>query len=85
MATGLPIAVSDIPVFHEVLQNEGNYFSLIDPKEVRVIVENYLQSPKLLRQDGARMRQLAASKASKEVYLKKLCDLYLLMNQSSFK
>jgi len=76
MAVGLPIAVSDIPVFHEVLQNEGNYFSLNDPMDLRRIIEQYLQYPEKLATDGKRMKHLAAQKASRNVYLEALNSVY---------
>lgn len=76
MACGLPVAVSDIPVFHEVLQDDGYYFPLGDPKQLRGIIEQYLHSPRQLAEDGRRMKRLAAQKASRKVYLEELNRVY---------
>jgi glycosyltransferase involved in cell wall biosynthesis len=76
MASGLPVVVSDIPVFHELLGEAGNFVSLSDPSSLRSIIEKYLLNPYLLKEDGDKMRELARKKADKKVYLEKLVNLY---------
>jgi glycosyltransferase involved in cell wall biosynthesis len=76
MATGLPPAVSDIPVFHELLGENGNYLPLGNPDALRGFVEGYLNHPQKLITDGERAKELAAAKASKTGYLQKIRDLY---------
>jgi glycosyltransferase involved in cell wall biosynthesis len=76
MASRLPVVVSDIPVFHEILDNQGNYVSLQNPAQLRTVLEPYLQNRDRVIQEGDQMRQLALRKAGKEVYLKKLRFLY---------
>ena len=82
MANRLPVIVSDIPVFHEVLDNKGRYVSLNNPAQLRSIIEAYLQNKDLVVQEGEQMRALALAKASKEVYLKKIRSLYDTMVKS---
>jgi glycosyltransferase involved in cell wall biosynthesis len=76
MASGLPVVVSDIPAFHELLGEECNFVSLSDPTSLRSIIKKYLSDPNLLKKDGEKMRELAKVKANKEVYLEKIVDLY---------
>jgi glycosyltransferase involved in cell wall biosynthesis len=76
MATGLPVIVSDIPVFREVLQNDGHYISLSQPRQLRSIVEYYMSLPHLIKEDGMRMRELARQKASKQKYFENLKSVY---------
>ena len=79
MATGLPATVSDIPVFHELLGENANYLPLGQPDALRGFVEHYLNNPQKLLTDGERAKELAAAKASKNGYLKKIRELYALL------
>jgi glycosyltransferase involved in cell wall biosynthesis len=85
MAAGLPAIVSDIPVFHELLGEQGDYISLPDPASVRNILLNYLAQPQLLLQKGEGLRKLAAEKASRKVYLQGLRFIYKQAIQISLK
>ncbi len=76
MACGLPVVVSDIPAFHELLDEECNFVSLSDPSSLRSIIKKYLSDPYLLKKDGERMRVIAKEKANKEIYLEKIVNLY---------
>jgi glycosyltransferase involved in cell wall biosynthesis len=76
MACGLPVVVSDIPVFREVLEGNGNYVSLQDPAQLRAVAEKYIHNPSLLQEEGAEMKALAARKTSKEKYLHSIEALY---------
>jgi glycosyltransferase involved in cell wall biosynthesis len=76
MACGLPVLVSDIPVFHELLDPEGNFISLADPSQVRGFVEKYLQNTEAQKKDGQIMHNMAVQKASKDVYLSRLRLIY---------
>ena len=83
MASGLPVVVSDIPAFHELLGEECNFISLSDPTSLRTIITKYLSNPSLLKQDGEKMRQIAREKANKEVYLGKIVNLYKEVTKDS--
>jgi glycosyltransferase involved in cell wall biosynthesis len=83
MATGLPPAVSDIPVFHELLGENASYLPLGQPDVLRGFVEHYLNHPQKLVTDGDRAKQLAAAKASKKGYLQKIRELYTLLPLSN--
>ncbi len=76
MASALPVVVSDIPAFHELLGAESNFVSLSDPSSLRSVIKKYLSDPDLLKKDGEKMREIAKEKANKEVYLGKLVNLY---------
>lgn len=75
-ASGLPALVSDIPVFREVLDGEGDYFLLSDPSTLRPLVERYLQQPDLIKRQGERMRNIASGKVKRSLYLQKINALY---------
>jgi glycosyltransferase involved in cell wall biosynthesis len=83
MASGLPVVVSDIPAFHELLGEECNFVSLSDPSSLRSVIKKYLSNPYLLKKDGEKMHQMASEKANKEVYLGKLINLYKQVTGSS--
>jgi glycosyltransferase involved in cell wall biosynthesis len=76
MASGLPVVVSDIPAFHELLGDECNYVSLSDPSSLRPVITKYFSNPYLLKNDGEKMRAVAMEKANKEIYLGKIIKLY---------
>ncbi len=76
MASGLPVVVSDIPAFHELLGEECNFVSLSDPSSLRAIIKKYLSNPNLLKTDGEKMQEIAKEKANKKLYLGKLVNLY---------
>jgi glycosyltransferase involved in cell wall biosynthesis len=76
MAASLPAIVSDIPVFHELLESYGNYVSLQEPSQVRPIIEKYLENRDLLQDTGKTMKELALKKASRKSYLAKLEAVY---------
>jgi glycosyltransferase involved in cell wall biosynthesis len=77
MAKKLPVLVSDIPVFHEMLNGSGNYMQLEKPGEVRDIILKYLNHPDLLKTDGQKMQTLARQKVDKKNYLDKLKNIYI--------
>ncbi len=76
MAVGLPPIVSDIPVFHELLGEEGTYMNLRQPADLRKAVEGYLNAPQRIELKGFEAKQLARDKASKAVYLQKVRTFY---------
>ena len=83
MATGLPPAVSDIPVFHELLGENASYLPLEQPNALRGFVEHYLNHPQKLVTDGERAKVIAAAKASKKGYLQKIRELYTPLPSSN--
>lgn len=76
MSCKLPVIVSDIPVFHEILEGRGNYVPLNKPAQLRPVIEKYLQNRHKIEQDGAQMHLLALAKAGKRAHLQKLRTLY---------
>lgn len=76
MAVGLPPIVSDIPVFHELLGDDGTYVSLQQPAALREAITCFLQYPDKMTAHGNTVKNLAAAKASKTVYLQKIRKLY---------
>jgi glycosyltransferase involved in cell wall biosynthesis len=75
-AVGLPPVVSDIPVFHEVLDDCGDYLPLNDPGQLRIVIQKYLANPDLLEQKSREIKKLALKKASRTTYVQKLEMLY---------
>lgn len=45
MATGCPLALSDIPVFREITQNQSAYFSSSDPTDIARVIDRLIRSP----------------------------------------
>lgn len=76
MAACLPAIVSDIPVFHELLGECGDYVSLQNPASVRTVLLKYLAKPQLLSQRGEALHKLSAEKASRKIYLQRLRTIY---------
>ena len=44
MAAKRPMAISDIPVFREITEGRGNYFSHDDPESIATSIDNVLSS-----------------------------------------
>lgn len=42
---GLPVIASDLPVFHELGENQVEYFKLLDPLDLAKKIERHLQQP----------------------------------------
>lgn len=78
MATGLPVLLSDIPVFREIAGESAFYFSLDDVsdfgKKVQQISE--LKASGELANYGKRCRERASKIASREVHLGQLRSIY---------
>jgi glycosyltransferase involved in cell wall biosynthesis len=78
MASGLPVLVSDIPVFHEVAGETAFYFSLNDPAHFSTVLQEIFSTFKRggLAQSGLLCREQARKVASREQYLKKIRTVY---------
>lgn len=77
MAAELPPIVSDIPVFHELLGEQGKYINLHQPAELRSVIEYYLREPHKIISEGKEAKRLAREKVSKELYLTKVRRFYV--------
>ena len=78
MASGLPVLVSDIPVFREVAGEAAFYFSLSDPTDfARKIIEiQTLERKGELIIYGEKCRERAKKIASKALYFEKIRSVY---------
>lgn len=76
MAARLPAIVSDIPIFHELLGDHGEYVPLQEPGSVRTVLQKFLSKPQLLAGQGETLHNIAAGKASRENYLQRLRAVY---------
>lgn len=56
MAVGLPVVVSDIPIFHEVVGSSGVYIDRADPKSIAAALRRLRDNPANARQRGDRNR-----------------------------
>ncbi len=78
MAVGLPVLVSDIPVFREVAGDAAFYFSLQNEKDFAERIKEL----QLLKQEGnlalcgEKCREQAKAVASKSIYLEKIRSIY---------
>jgi len=78
MASGLPVLISDIPVFREVAGEAAFYFSLTDVSDfARQLTLIYdLKQKGDLTAWSNRSKARAREIASKEIYFKKLKSIY---------
>lgn len=78
MACGIPVLVSDIPVFREIVGDSGFYFSLTDPEDLsrKINAIQILKQNGQLTAWGRKAKERAIQIASKTVYLEKLKAAY---------
>lgn len=60
MAAKRPMAISDIPVFREITEGRGNYFSHDDPESIATSIDNVLSSTT----EGLRLVQYGSDRIS---------------------
>jgi glycosyltransferase involved in cell wall biosynthesis len=76
MAMGLPLLLSDIPVFREITHNNGLFFDLEEPMALVRIVNDILANKYDLQQMSAKGLQIAQANYRKSIYVKKLFSIY---------
>ncbi|RYY72047.1 MAG: glycosyltransferase [Chitinophagaceae bacterium] len=76
MSVGLPVIISDIPVYREVGGDKANYLNNTDPKTLVKIIYSILKNEIDLKKQSDENRQYARRKFSKAGYLLKLNAIY---------
>jgi glycosyltransferase involved in cell wall biosynthesis len=76
MAAGMPVILSDLAVFREVAEDVPVYFDPDDPDSIAEAIRYTYNNWQKVSQNNTRARLLIKQKASKEVYLSKLFDIY---------
>ena len=76
MAAGMPLLLSDIPVFKEVTGDKPLYFNPTNPKEIANTILKAYNNWAQLEKQSANNRKFALTRASKDVYMKKLESIY---------
>jgi glycosyltransferase involved in cell wall biosynthesis len=76
MAAGMPVILSDLDVFRELAEDVPRYFDPEDASSIadaiRFVLENWME----MKYRAMRGKRLVHRKASKEVYLNKLIEIY---------
>ena len=83
MGMGLPLLLSDIPVFKEITYDNALFFNLDDPMDFVKLIQNISENKYDLKNLSARGIQLAKEHYSKEIYLEKLFLIYDQLTEST--
>ena len=57
MAIGLPVVVSDIPIFHEIVGNSGLFVDRYSPRDIAEAIDSLIENRPLAQELGERNRQ----------------------------
>ncbi|MDE3185306.1 MAG: glycosyltransferase [Bacteroidota bacterium] len=75
MATGIPLLLSDLPVYHEITMENALFFDVSNPISFSDLIKSILEKKYDLNEiskNGIRI----SKKYTKEIYLKKLFNIY---------
>ena len=75
MASGLPLLLSDLPVYHEVTMENALFFDLKTPAYFSDLIKSILEKKYNLNEFSKNGIQIS-KKYSKEIYLQKLFNIY---------
>jgi glycosyltransferase involved in cell wall biosynthesis len=76
MAVGLPVVVSDIPTFHEVVGSSGVYVDRTDPKALAAALANLRDDPTDARRRGEQNRARIFDQFTLERCVREYRDIY---------
>jgi glycosyltransferase involved in cell wall biosynthesis len=76
MAAGMPVILSDLPVFREVAENIPIYFDPGNARSIAEAIKYVYDNWSDVNVKGLRGRAIIKQKASREVYLSKLVEIY---------
>jgi L-malate glycosyltransferase len=76
MSIGLPVIISDIPVYREVGSDKASYLNNKDPRSLAAIVQTCLNGQKNLKKESEENKRYAREMFSKQGYLQKLKEIY---------
>jgi glycosyltransferase involved in cell wall biosynthesis len=75
MASGLPVLLSNLPVFHEVTFNNALFFDIQDPMSFKILIQEIFEDKYDLNKLSQKGIDIA-KQYTKEIYLKKLFYIY---------
>jgi glycosyltransferase involved in cell wall biosynthesis len=76
MAAGMPVLLSDLPVFKEIGGDLPEYFDPGSPASIANTIRNSFQNWNSVKEKAANGKERIRNKASKEIYFKKLSAIY---------
>lgn len=76
MSVGLPVVISDIPVYREVGSDKANYLNNTNPQTLASIIHSILNKEIQLNKQSEANKQYARKMFSKQGYLRKLEEIY---------
>jgi len=76
MAAGMPVLLSDLPVFRELAEDLPVYFDPLNSSSIADAILYVHNNWTEVISNGNKGRQLIKSKASRDVYLSKLIRIY---------
>lgn len=76
MSIGLPVVISDIPVYREIGSNKASYLNNKDPHSLSSILQSFLDGQRNLKQESEANKQYAREMFTKQGYLLKLKEIY---------
>ena len=76
MAAGLPVIISDIPVFREIAENSPLYFNQSCPMSIANVIKNAYNGWDVFAEQSKNNKILASKKASEHSYVQSLNLLY---------
>ncbi len=76
MASGLPLLLSDLPVFHEVTFNNALFFDVTKPMAFVDLIKEIFAGKYNLKKFSLEGIEIAKQNYTKKIYLKKLFDIY---------
>lgn len=76
MAAGMPVLLSDLEVFREIGEDVPIYFDPASPTSIALAIRSTFSNWKSISEKARSGKALIANKASREVYFKKLIEIY---------
>lgn len=76
MSIGLPVIISDIPVYREIGSNRASYLNNQDPHSLSSAIQSVLDGQRNLKEESEENKQYARKTFSKQGYLVKLKEIY---------
>lgn len=76
MSVGLPVIISDIPVYREICKDKAIYLDNKAPSSLTTIIQSILEGATSLQKLSADNREYAQKMFSKQGYLLKLKEIY---------
>ena len=77
MASGCPMALSDIPVFREITENQSAYFSCSDPYDIARVIYKVISSPS----ERSRLSEYGFNRV-KEFFYSRIAESYAQIYKS---